>query len=74
MSAIQLLEKIGASSDLKGSNSEIAQAMKILAAESLIDNPDANKKKWCVFVPAEDDEKDDEEPTKENDETNTPLQ
>ncbi|GAB3036830.1 hypothetical protein [Bowmanella dokdonensis] len=64
MSAIQLLEKIGSSSELQGRNSTAAEVRE-LAINSVRELEIHSEKKWCVFVPAEDDEQDSEDESEE---------
>lgn len=63
MSAIKLLEQLGANASLQ--NVEAAKSM--MAGSSLNEIEHTQEKMWCLLVPAEDDEKEDEEKEQEPD-------
>lgn len=63
MSAIKLLEQLGANASLQ--NAEAAKAM--MAGSSLNETNNTNDKMWCLLVPAEDDEKQEDDNDKETD-------
>lgn len=61
MSAIEILEAIGASAKLNRTNSEEAAVIRQQAIDALNELEQPAEKKWCILAPAEDEQQDGEE-------------